>query len=781
MPKNKNKRFLGLLLAPALLTVFVLPAAAELNFGPIQAIKHSLRFHGTPTPVFTRTPTMTSTLTVTSTPTGTSTLTSTATITPTPSWTPTMTPSFTRTWTPTWTYTWTPTQTWTPSGTLTPACTYYVDTFAGGGVGDGDQAVSTSIGPSGLAMDAAGNIYFGDTNNDRVRKVDATGIISTIAGTGVQGFMGDGGAAVTSRIYNPSGVVLDAGGNLYFADNNNGRIRKVDTTGVITTVAGGGSNVPGDGGPATLAQLSPTSLAIDGAGNLYFGDGTRVRRVDTSGILTTVAGNGTYGFSGDGGPATLAQVNSPSGITWDSLGNLYMADTQNFRIRKVDLAGNITTVAGNGNYQPLGDGGPATLAYLNQPSGLVFDGGDNLYIGDRGNNRIRKVDTTGMITTVAGGGASIPGDGGAATLAQLQQPSNLILDGAGNLLFSSWNRIRKVDTTGNITTVAGNGTTFYVGDSRPATTVQLGPNGVAMDNSGNVYFSDGINDRIRKVDPSGIITTVAGGGTSGRGDGGPATMSQLGNPAGIALDGAGNLFIADYADGRVRKVDVTGTITTVAGGGVSYAWNGVPATLVVMGGPTGVAVDNSGNLYISDKNYSRIWKVDPSGILTTAVGYGGPGYSGDGGPATMAQLYYPLGVAVDGVGNLFIADSFNGRIRKVDTTGIITTWAGGGTNYLGNGVPATSAQLSPRGVVLDGWGNLYYTDFSNSLIRRVDPIGTITTIAGNGSYGFSGDGGPATSAQFEFSGFISGLTVNNAGDVYVVDSGNDRVRKLYCH
>ena len=288
-----------------------------------------------------------------------------------------------------------------------------------------------------MALDRSGNLYVADLSNHRIRKVDTSGTITTIAGTGTAGSTGDSGPAVNAQLNNPYGVALDGSDNLYIADGNNHRIRKVDTSGTITTVAGTG----------TLNL--PASVALDGSDNLYVAEpgNHRIRKVDTSGTITIVAGTGTNGFSGDGGPAVNARLNNPNGVALDGTGNLYIADFNNNRIRKVDTSGTITTVAGTGTGGFSGDGGPAVNAQLNDPTGVALDGSDNLYIADYTNNRIRKVDTSGTITTVAGTGANgFGGDGGPPLQARLNAPTNVALDGSGRLYIADYSnhRIRRL-------------------------------------------------------------------------------------------------------------------------------------------------------------------------------------------------------------------------------------------------------------------------------------------------------------------------------------------------
>jgi sugar lactone lactonase YvrE len=565
----------------------------------------------------------------------------------------------------------------------------------------GTQAISQAIDNPESAIPDAGGFYIASSTQNRIYRVAADGTLSVTAGTGTSGFSGDGGPAASAQLNVPVGVAVDAAGNLFIADTLNNRIRKVTPAGIISTVAGTGtSGFSGDGGPATSAQLAfPGGVAVDAAGNLFIADTENdcIRKVAPAGIISTVAGTGTAGFSGDGGPAAFAKLNVPVGVSVDAAGNLFIADTFNNRIRKVIPAGTISTAAGTGTSGFSGDDGPAASAQLAFPGSVVVDAAGNLFIADTFNNRIRKVTPAGIISTMAGTRPyGFSGDGGLAVSAQLNHPRGVAVDVVGNLFIadSDNNRIRKVTPAGIISTIAGNGTSGFSGDGGLAASAQLDvPVSVAVDAAGYVYIVD--NNRIRKVTPAGIISTIAGNVSYGgfNGDGGLAVSAQLNYPEDVAVDGAGNLFIADTFNNRIRKVTPAGIISTVAGTETSgFGGDGGPATSARLAYPEGVAVDGAGNLFIADADNDRIRKVTAAGIISTVAGTGNFGFSGDGGPAASAQLFHPEGVAVDAAGNLFIADTYNARIRKVTFAqqAAFSIVDRGGTSWLSSGTsPAT--------------------------------------------------------------------------------------------
>jgi sugar lactone lactonase YvrE len=663
---------------------------------------------------------------------------------------------------------------------------YVISSIAGGAPPPTPSAaVSASLPlPSGVAVDNSGNIFF--TSNNSVFKIDSTGTLTRIAGNSRGGYSGDGGRATNAQLNGPYGIAFDPSGNLYIADGGNNRVRKVATDGTISTVAGNGvAGFSFDNIPAVNAQLNnPLGVAVDSSGNLYIADSfnQRIRKVTTDGNITTVAGNGTCCFSGNNVPATQAQLHQPESIALDGSGNLYIADLGNNLVRKVSTSGTITTVAGTGSIGFGGDNGPATSAQLEIAWAVAVDSVGNFYISD--GNRVRKV-AGGTITTVAGAQtAGFSGDGGPGNKAQFDGPFGVAVDGSGNLYVADTgnNRIRKIAASStNVTTLAGNGTRNFAGDNGPALNAQMyNPQGVALDFSGNVYISDFA--RIRKVSTNGVITTSAGNGITGLiGDGGPAASAEFNQPEGIAIDNtngsaAGSLYIADSGNNRVRKIAANGTISTVAGGGTQgCASPSGPATSAQLNDPEDVAVDASGNLYIADSGNGCVRKLSSNGTLTTVAGTGVQGYSGDGGAAASAQLSYPRGIALDSSGNLYIADFGNNRVRKVATNGTITTFAGSGVgDSSGDGGPAANAGLSPQDIAVDSSGNVLIADFNN-LVWKVGGNGNIAKIAGNGTNGYSGDGGSAALAQLTD---IRSVTRDASGNLYLADSSNNAIRML---
>ena len=656
-------------------------------------------------------------------------------------------------------------------------------------IGNTLSGVPTQVGSFDASVTATGP---GGTKTQTITiNISAFGLITTIMGNGTARFSGDGGLATQAQMVFPQAVAMGKAGtgDVLVVDSDNNRIRKIDgTSGIVTTVAGGGTPDPvNDGDPAATAIYSfPTDMAIDSAGNIYIADTNnyRIRKITAStGIVTTIAGNGQYGFSGDNGAATDASFGTVIGIAVDSSGNVYFADGDNNRIRKVNATtGVITTVAGNGTFGATGDTGPATAATLGSPQDIAVASNGDIFISDSYNNTIRKVTASdGKINKIAGTGtANYTGDTGAALSATLNFPNGLALDSSGNLYIADTGNsvIRKI-TGLNIDTVAGNGTPGYLGDTGPAKAAEINqPYFVTVASNGDLFIADTFNYVIRKVTVAdGKINTIAGNAVPDfTGDGGPALSASLNTPEGLVLDSTGAVIFTDSGNDRLRRI-ASNVINTFSGGG--FPGDNKLATSASLNFPTACATDAAGSIYIADFSNNRIRKVDgTTNKITTIAGTGVQSFSGDAGPAIAATLHGPLGIVVDSASNVYFSDRSNNRVRKIDaSTSKISTIAGGGVST-GEGVAATTAQLSlPGALALDSAGNLFLVDTGNERIRKVDTTGKITTVAGNGTAGFSGDNATALNAQLDLDA-ISSITVDSAGNLLIADTNNNRIRRV---
>jgi len=614
--------------------------------------------------------------------------------------------------------------------------------------------------------------------------VDASGVLTRVAGNSRWGTSADGGPASSAEFSNAGAVALDHAGNIYVADGNRASglvddtvVRKITTDGTIRTVvialnAGVQNNV---------------RFAVDRSDNLYMIDGVFIRKLSQDGSISTVAGNGSKKFSGDGGLAIDAGLGLLGAIAADGSGNLYIAADEyvreedsygHNRVRVITPDGKIGTFAGTGVNGDSGDGGPATAAQIGDVYGLAVDSSGNVLIADGSSHKIRKVTPDGIITSLQTqdeSGCYLKGSGPYICA------GDVTVDAAGRIYIVGQysGLVQMLGADGSLTTIAGGGP-GNIGDGGQATNAPLsGPLGIAVNSSHNVYIADAGDNRIRKVAPDGTITTVAGNGTAGLpgdpvSDGGPALDATLSCAStftckGVAADGAGNFFFAD--GNRVRKVSAGGNITTVV-------------TLSSFSSAGGLAWDGK-NVFIADLLGAKILKLAPEGTLTTVAGNGSFGHSGDGGLATSASLNFPVDVAVDGAGNLYIAEIYPGLVRKVSTSGIITTIAGNGTpGFSGDGGLAINAQLATDlGLAADTAGNVYIADFDNNRVRKVSIDGTIATIAGgvcgpspyDPCEGYIGDGGPGTSAQLWGP---ARLAVDSDGAVYFSDWENNAIRVL---
>jgi DNA-binding beta-propeller fold protein YncE len=654
--------------------------------------------------------------------------------------------------------------------------------------------------------------------------VDVRTIIETIAGGGP---VGDGKPAIEARLSLPGGLLVTRAGDLLIVDFGNHRIRHVDArTGIISTIAGTGeAGFSGDGGPAALAALSrPENAMLDAQGNLFIVDeyNHRIRRVDArTNVISTIAGTGRKGFSGDGGRAIDAQFDQPEGIASDDAGNLYVGDTQNNRIRKIDAAtGIITTVAGSGEFGVSPDGTDRLQARFLRVARLAVDRRGNIYVADSPAHKIILIDAeTGQLRAFAGTGMEgFSGDGGSATAARLSYPDGVAVDSSGDVYWCDigTHRVRRVNAvTGMITTVAGNGEKGISRDGLPALHSRLwSPGRLAFDHDGSLFIADIGNARVRRIDrTSGRMWTIAGSGDIG--DGGPARDALLAVPGDVVFYDE-KLYVADYGNRRVRRVDLkTRRITTFAGGGTQHG-SGIPATDAELLLPEGLAVDSRGNVYIADNLANRVWQVEANtNILRVFAGSGEPGYSGDGGRPERARLKLPGAVAVAPDGSIFIADYGNRCIRVVDTRSrsIRTLESGGGQAPLA--MPAVSVAAASDSLywLLDGDPALYRLDLrsrrpvhipirityaalesrfmdlalgrqellvADTLAHRVLRVdrntGAVSLVAGSGVQAFSGDGGAAEEAALFQPG---GVAVGSNGDIFIADTKNHRIRRVF--
>ena len=466
--------------------------------------------------------------------------------------------------------------------------------------------------------------------------------------------------------------------------------------------------------------------------------------------IATVAGSSRLG---DGGPALSAQIGPIQGLALDRLGNFYLSDTDHHRVRKVSANGVIANVAGTGEAGFGGDGGPATAAQLNLPYGLAADTAGNLYIADLGNNRVRRVAADGTITTVAGSGVKgSGGDGGPATAAQLLTPRNVVVDASGVLYIAEFegHRIRRVTADGKIGTAAGTGVAGFRGDGALATAAQLNyPAGLAMDRAGVIYVADSANNRIRRFTPGGTIATALGA------SGGMAT------PHAVAVDFSGAVYVADSAASVVYAYNPAGARVQYAGGmGPAFQGDGGPAAKAGLVNVLDLAADPAGgSVLLAD--YQRVRKIDPLGLIQTVAGDGYQHALGDYGSATDAVLYRPSGVALDAAGNLLIADTGTGRVRLVAATGTIVTLASG--------------LNSPMGLTADPQGNIYVADTDNQRIRRLNPDRSAITAVGTGEAGTGPE--ELMPAQTQLRG-PRGVCLDRSGTLYVVDTSNHRVLRV---
>lgn len=646
---------------------------------------------------------------------------------------------------------------------LTPV--YSWSNFAGqpGGAGNADGTGNAArFGkPFGLTMDRNGNLYIADADNHTIRKMTSSGVVTTLAGSaGRQGH--DDGVGVAASFNCPYGIAVDVAGNVYVADTANYTIRKITPTGTVTTLAGNaGYSKIIDGTGVTANFQWPRGIAIGNDGNLYVADASTIRKVTSTGVVTTIAGC-TWSSGSVDGIGSEARFSAPDGLIVDGSGNLYVTDPGNYTIRKVTVDGTVTTLAGSAGNQGADDGTGSSARFTN-PFSIAIDNSGNLYVGD--GNRIRVVTSLGEVTTLPLFNENFYFGG-------------IAIDDANNLFVTDPfnNRIWRRTSAGIAAVIAGEADRSGDLDGTNSAAQFRKPEGVAVDSAGNLYVADICNNTIRMVTPAGNVTTIAGQPlVSGSADG-INNSARFYSPTGLALDRDSNIYVADSGNHTIRKIThaENWNVTTFAGKPGNRGYADGTGDSAQFNTPRGIAVDSTGNLYVADCENSVIRKITSERVVTTLAGNVNaiPMNGNIDGTGSEARFYNPIGIAVDNNGCVYVADTYNNRIRKITPEGVVTTVVG---KYWGSkDGTATSAQFfQPYGVTVDSNGNLYVADTSNHTIRKMSTDGIVATI-GNIAGVIGGADGMASLAQFSSP---MAITVDFQGNLYVADTQNNRISK----
>jgi len=654
------------------------------------------------------------------------------------------------------------------------AQTWTLNTLAGstsgGGYLDANGTTARFSWPHDVAIDDNGNVYVSDRSNHAIRKVTPNGDVSTLAGLAGAAGSADGNGSA-ARFYNPAGIAFNRlTGDLIVADSGNHTIRRVTLSGNVTTLAGSAGKFGSSDGDGVTARFTyPQGVAVDQAGFIWVADTSNyaVRRiVGTNATVTTFAG-GCFGTQD--GVGRSACFYYPFAIAVDGNGDLWVADSYNHTIRKVTREAVVTTPAGSPGQSGSADG-TGSNARFDYPWGIAVSPNGEVLVADSSNNKIRKVTPAGVVTTIAGTGSYGTRDG-SGSAARFAFPTGLAVNSSGTIYVADResDAIREISPSLNVTTLAGSspagGTTDGVGTAARL----FFPEQAVTDLSGNVYYADSAHT-IRKVTPQGVVTTIAGqGGTKGAVDGQGAN-ALFNFPTGIALDGNGNLFVADTSNHTIRRVTAAGIVTTVAGtAGVLGKADGL-GSQAHFNEPWDLAFDTHGNLLIADSNNHLIRMLEPNGIVTTFAGNGTQG-SNDG-SATQASFSYPTGITVGPDGAVYVADWGNHVIRKI-SAGVVSTLAGGKSQSGSvDGIGSAARFDHPYAVATDRSGNIFVADESNHVIRRVTAGGTVTTILGLA--GTSGNvDGAGSAARLNYP---HGVAVDAQGHLVVSDCNNHSVR-----
>jgi sugar lactone lactonase YvrE len=599
--------------------------------------------------------------------------------------------------------------------------------LGGAGSLDGTGTSARFNGPWGTATDSLGNIYVVDSINNTIRKITPDAVVSTLAGSAGQAGSADGPGSA-ARFNNPLGIAIDSTGNLYVADTDNFTIRKVTPDGVVSTVAGTPGVIGSGDGAGSSAQFDePHGVATDSKGNLYVADthNDTIRKITPDGLVSTLAGAAGDPDEADG-MGSAAGFTLPTGVAVDSTGNVYVADSDGPTIRKITPDGLVSTLAGRATEFGYADG-PGSSALFNSPTAIASDSDGNQYVTD--GCMIRKVTPESVVSTLAGSPTVCGYADGPGSSALFDLPEGVTVDSTGNLYIGELgnNTVRKMTPGGVVSTLAGTPIPAgYVNGTGSAARF-WGPAGAAVDSAGNVFIAD--DETIRKITPDAVVSTLAGSaGQDGSADG-PGSSARFSNIYGLAIDFAGNVYAADNANCTIRKINPDGVVSTLAGTAGQIGSADGTAGAARFASPSGVATDSMGNVYVADSGNETIRKITPDGVVSTLAGAAGQIGSVDG-VGSSARFVYPIDVATDATGNLYVTDQA-GTIRKITPNGVVSTLAGtAGQIGSADGTAGAARFASPSGVATDSMGNVYVADTDNHAIRRITPQGVVTTVAG---------------------------------------------------
>jgi sugar lactone lactonase YvrE len=649
-----------------------------------------------------------------------------------------------------------------PAPTLTPttpSLSAYSGNLFGPGNLDGTGQAARFNSPNAVALDAAGNAYVADSDNAMIRKITPAGVVTTLAGhPSLRGSQDGTGSAATFR--KPQGIVVDSQGNLFVSDSEAHTIRKITPAGVVSTFAGQAMEIGTTDGNGTDARFrGPYGIAIDSSDQLYITDqiNQRIRKITSAGVVSTFAGQGSVGTTDGIGASALFSY--PAGIAVDSsTGVVYVVDQTSHRIRRIDTSANVTTLAGStfGHADGIG-----SAARFRNPDGITLINSGLLAVADRSNYRVRLVSTTGQVTTLAGSDSFGHQDGSAA-VAKFYFPTGVAYHSASNSIWvadSGSHTIRKLDLLGAASTLAGRPGNIGARDDSIANAEYNLPGGIISDAQGNLLVADTANNSVRLLNTTtNWVSTFAG--TVFGDDDGIGTAARFRDPSALTRDAAGNLYVADRFNHTIRKITPAGLVTTLAGTAGTPGYLDGTGSAVYFGYPSGIVADSTGHLFVTDYANNTIRKVTPAGVVTTFAGTAGSGGTIDG-TGSAARFEGPSGIAIDASNNLYVTDDLFQNIRKITPAGVVTTLAGGvDVSGSTDGVGAAARFANPRGIAVDSLGNVYVADSANYTIRKITPAGVVSTVVGQaGRFGFTAGALPGVLADAITGLHIQGRTL----------------------